>query len=90
MNPVESAVVDAVESDHRGYWKMGELPSDLFGEMRVPDANAVLARRLGPFPFWRGDSDFWQVLERMYRQASANSLKLFDSAAGNTKKPGDI
>lgn len=88
MNASENAVVDAIPSEHRGYWNMGQLPAELFGDMQGPDANAMLARRLGPFPFWRGSTDFWQALDRMYRLASANSLNLFDATAGNTKKSG--
>jgi uncharacterized Zn finger protein len=89
LNTTEDAVVDAVESDHRGFWRMGELPSDLLGELRPPEANAVLARRLGPFPFWRGDSDFWQTIERTYRLGSANSIKFVNSHADNTKRSSE-
>lgn len=74
---------DPIPSEHAGYWKPGKLPSDLMGELNLPEQNAVLARRLGPFPFWRGESDFWLTLERMYRTASNHTLGAF--RGGNTK-----
>jgi uncharacterized Zn finger protein len=86
LNTAEDAVVDAIESDYKGYWRMGELPAELLGDLHPPEANAMLPRRLGPFPFWRGETDFWQTIDRMYRLGSANSLKLFGTDAVNTKK----
>ena len=75
LNTAQDAAVDAIESDYRGFWRMGDLPADLLGELKVPDSQAVLARRLGPFPFWRGETDFWRTMEDMYWAASRNSLK---------------
>lgn len=88
LNTAQDAVVDAIESDHAGYWNAGDLPADLLGDFRAPEANAVLARRLGPFPFWRGETDFWQMIERMYRYSSANSIKFLGTHVENTKKGG--
>jgi uncharacterized Zn finger protein len=86
LKTAEDAVVDPIESDHAGYWKMGDLPADLLGDFRPPDSNAVLARRLGPFPFWRGESDFWHTIERLYRYSSANSIKFVGNYGENTKQ----
>lgn len=77
---------DQIPSDHRGFWKTGPLPADLLGDFRQPESNAVLARRLGPFPFWRGELDFWQTLERIYRTVSAETLQSFDGSGETTKR----
>lgn len=77
---------DPIPSDHERFWKAGAIPSDLVGSLHSPEANAVMARRLGPFPFWRGESDFWQTLDRIYRLSSAEALRSFESSGENTKR----
>lgn len=37
---------------------------------------APLLRQLGPFPFWRGESDLRQTLEPLYRAAAAQAAKM--------------
>ena len=59
------------------FWHPGPLPEDLFGEVRVPTVAAVLPRRLGNFPFWRGATPLQAALERTYQQASAAGLEAF-------------
>jgi hypothetical protein len=36
----------------------------------------ALARRLGNFPFWRGDEPFLDATERIYRSASSTAVEL--------------
>src|SRR5215216_5069119 len=40
------------------FWRGGELPADLFGEVSTPPVNAALPKRLGSFPFWRSTERF--------------------------------
>jgi uncharacterized Zn finger protein len=56
---------------------MGAPPSDFHGEVRVPPMPAILARRLGSFPFWRGNEPFLAALEDIYRRASVVGLNLY-------------
>ncbi len=47
------------------FWHAGPLPDDLFGEVRVPTVSAALPRRLGNFPFWRGETPLQPALASM-------------------------
>ena len=53
------------------------LPNDLFGEVRIPAAPATLVKRLGNFPFWRGQEKFLSAMESVYTQASPRGLEVF-------------
>ncbi len=68
------------------FWAGEEMPGDLFGEVRLPEVNAALPRRLGSFPFWRGKTPFLEALERFYLKAAPLGLDVF---LGLTKAPTD-
>ena len=55
----------------------GGLPNDLFGEVRIPPTPATLIKRLGNFPFWRGQEKFLSAMESVYTQASPRGLEVF-------------
>jgi uncharacterized Zn finger protein len=59
------------------FWHQGPVPDDLFGEVRVPPVPATLPRRLGNFPFWRGEQPFLPALEHTYAAASAIGMDAF-------------
>jgi uncharacterized Zn finger protein len=63
--------------DISNYWNGRSLPEDLFGEVRVPSAPAALLKRLGSFPFWRGEARFLDAIEPIYTQASPRGLEIF-------------
>lgn len=62
-------------STEGNFWNAGRIPVELTGDLRVPERPAVLARNLGNFPFWRGQEDFWQSLEAIYKKSSADNLR---------------
>jgi uncharacterized Zn finger protein len=64
-------------ADADTFWRGGDIPADLFGEVSAPPVNAALPKRLGNFPFWRGTERFLEALEPVYTQASARGLNLF-------------
>jgi uncharacterized Zn finger protein len=68
--PLEPLTVD-------GFWEMGKLPEDFWGEVRVPPLPAALPKRLESFPFWRGEERFLEALEPLYSQASSLGLEIF-------------
>lgn len=70
--PPEPLVAEASD-----FWGSSGLPDDLFGEIRVPPAPAALVKRLGSFPFWRGEERFLEAIEPVYVQASPRGLDIF-------------
>ena len=59
------------------FWSGDPLPADFFGEVTIPPVPATLPKRLGNFPFWRGEARFLDVMEAIYRDASPMGLKIF-------------
>ena len=47
------------------------------GAAHIPTVSAVLPKRLGSFPFWRGKESFIPALEEIYRSASPAGLDVF-------------
>ncbi|HEX7316144.1 MAG TPA: SWIM zinc finger family protein [Pyrinomonadaceae bacterium] len=75
---------EPLAADGNAFWRGGDLPADLFGEVNAPPVNAALPKRLGGFPFWRGTERFLEALEPVYTQASARGLDVFlDSVPGD-------
>src|SRR3954470_19826879 len=57
-------------ADPRTFWRGRPIPEDLFGAAAVPDAPVPLAATLGPPPFWRGESDFLEIVARATGRAA--------------------
>lgn len=70
--PPEPLAVEAAS-----FWQGGALPENLFGEVRKPPVNAALPKRLGNFPFWRGEENFSEAMNKLYERASAEGLGIF-------------
>jgi uncharacterized Zn finger protein len=51
-------------------------------DVLIPAVSAALPRRLGNFPFWRGEEAFLTSLEPIYSQASSVGLKIFLGDSG--------
>jgi uncharacterized Zn finger protein len=59
------------------FWGGEELPGDLFGEVHLPEVAAALPKRLGNFPFWRGQAPFLEALEPCYLKAAPSGMDIF-------------
>lgn len=59
------------------FWCGSALPEGMFGEVRIPATPATLVKRLGSFPFWRGQEKFLSAMESVYTQASPRGLEVF-------------
>jgi uncharacterized Zn finger protein len=57
------------------FWNGRPLPDEFLGAVEVPPEPAALPRRLGPFPFWRGERPLLDAVEPSYRAASARGLE---------------
>lgn len=59
------------------FWGSSSFSDDWFGEVRIPPAPAALVKRLGNFPFWRGEERFLDAIEPLYAKASQQGLDVF-------------
>ncbi len=59
------------------FWGNSHVSNDVFGEVQIPPTAAALIKRLGNFPFWRGEEKFLTAIESMYTNASPRGLEVF-------------
>jgi len=64
-------------SDISIFWNGEAISDDIFGEVRIPPIPAALPKRLGSFPFWRGEERFLDTMESIYAKASPVGLSTF-------------
>lgn len=72
-----------LSSDPQNFWRAMRLPDHTYAEVAPIDEAAPMARRLGPFPLWRGDTDFMQEISRRSRAAVARALELLAEKPAN-------
>ena len=93
LKPVESAETEAGESvsapeplvsDVAGFWEGKSIPEGISGAVVIPRAPAALLKRLGNFPFWRGNTPLIETLEPVYSQASRLGMEAFLGEVGKT------
>jgi uncharacterized Zn finger protein len=65
----------------------GDPIEDPCGVVEIPRVPAALPRRLGGFPFWRGESPFLETLSATYAAASPRGLDVFLGPAA-AERPG--
>jgi uncharacterized Zn finger protein len=53
------------------------ISDDIFREVLIPPIAAALPKRLGSFPFWRGEERFLDTMESIYAKASPVGLSTF-------------
>lgn len=70
--PGESA--ESLASDPEVFWAGQPLAADFLGEVRLPPVAGALVRRLGPFPFWRGETSVEACLSSLYAAAGDAGL----------------
>ncbi len=74
----ESPTIPAsLPADPGAFWPGGGVPDDLFGEVETPPASAAWLRRLGNFPFWRGETHLRNALEPVYAAAARRGMDAF-------------
>ena len=61
--------------DPEEFWGAYDSRSNIHGATSVPAVAAALPKRLGGFPFWRGEDDFVSTMEEIYRSAATEGLK---------------
>jgi uncharacterized Zn finger protein len=68
---------EALISDPGRFWASSPISDDFYGEVKTPPVAAVLPKRLGSFPFWRGRVRFLDAIEPVYTTASERGMGLF-------------
>ncbi|MFZ2497438.1 SWIM zinc finger family protein [Methanosarcina sp.] len=67
--------------DPEAFWGISQEVSGgergLTLKANIPKVPAALPKRLGKFPFWRGEEDLLEVLEEIYRKASPAGMMIF-------------
>ena len=63
--------------DPEVFWGSGNAGEKIYGAGNIPTTSAALPRRLGNFPFWRGEKDFISTLEGIYSKASPAGQEVF-------------
>jgi len=94
--PVEAVVEPApraepLPADPDAFWGAAApstpAATSVWGDARVPPVAAALAKRLGSFPFWRGEETFLDEMERIYDEASESALATFFGAEQPVARP---
>jgi uncharacterized Zn finger protein len=78
--PVAKAPTEAREpllADPGAFWRIGELPPDLFADPTPPPVAAGVVRQLGPLPFWRAEVPLAEALEPLYKAATSRGLAAY-------------
>lgn len=65
------------------FWSGDSVSDDLFGEVLIPQVPAALPKRIGNFPFWRGEERFLDAIEPNYVKASPLGLNVFLGEKGH-------
>lgn len=81
------ATPEPLTTEPASFWQGGKLPEDFLGEAQLPPVTAALPRRLGNFPFWRGQERFLEAIEPVYTQAATYGLDVF---VGNSIHSADV
>ncbi|MBN1944445.1 MAG: SWIM zinc finger family protein [Bradymonadales bacterium] len=75
--PLTGPAVDfgiPLPSDPALFWRELPLPAAPAQDIDYPQVSAALLRRLGGFPFWRGNEDFLEALLPVYENAAEVGL----------------
>jgi uncharacterized Zn finger protein len=70
-----------LDTDPQSFWRAARSFDLTYGDVAAAEESAPMARRLGAFPFWRGDTDFLDEIGRLSRAAAARAIEVL---AGET------
>jgi len=74
--------LEGLALDPRRFWGESGGIEPGGADVLIPALSAALPRRLGNFPFWRGEEGFLSSLAVIYRQASPIGLRIFLGDSG--------
>ena len=68
---------EALPTDPASFWRGMPIAGGIIGDVAPPALPAPVLRRLGPFPFWRGEEDLLEALARSYRAATERGMQVY-------------
>jgi uncharacterized Zn finger protein len=74
---------EPLPTNPKAFWAIGALPEELFRDVVKAPVSAALPKRLGHFPFWRGQEHFLDTLESLYRAAGQHGMEVFQGKASD-------
>lgn len=69
-----AAQPEPLPADPAAFWSQPALPEDFLGSVETATQHAALPRRLGNFPYWRGQERLIDALQAIYRDAAQKGL----------------
>lgn len=76
-----AAPPEPLPADPLAFWNLASLPDTVAGPLLAPSKPAALLRRLGPFPFWRGETAPLEALEPVYAAMGRSALEALGGAS---------
>jgi uncharacterized Zn finger protein len=67
---------EPLTTDVAAFWGRGPVPEGMWGAMQTPTTPAAIVKRLGNFPFWRGEEKFLSAIEPLYVNASMRGVEV--------------
>jgi uncharacterized Zn finger protein len=79
---------EPLPTDPGAFWGAPPPELDLKVDPATARGPAVLPHRLGPFPFWRGEEPFLEVMDGIYADAASEALELLADPVGEEDHDG--
>jgi uncharacterized Zn finger protein len=74
---VADDTAETLPTDIASFWQGTAITGSSTGGVTPPTSPAPVAKRLGGFPFWRGDEDFLDALAQAYQVATARGMEIY-------------
>lgn len=81
--PPEPLTADVAE-----FWGHGPVPEEIWGSLQTPSTPAAVVKRLGSFPFWRGEEKILSALDPLYTLASVRGVDILLGTQKRETKAG--
>lgn len=79
--PAEKPKAEPLPANPAAFWRIGDVPKDVVGDLTTPAVMAALPRRLGPLPYWRGGELFMDAMALIYRRAAVVGVTVANGEA---------
>lgn len=75
--PEPGELPQSLESDAAAFWQGESIPESMLEEIKPPPVAAALIKRLGNFPFWRGEMTLLESVEPVYTRATSVGMGVY-------------